>query len=501
MDIPRLYKVSALPTSPTAADDGVYFVRPNSSVGYICYIITNGVAVQQDAVTTTALTTLLGDYVKKDGSVAMTDALQIYKSIQSDFFSGNLQLKSNDVFNSISIGIGDSSIAFRTFIQAYTRQNNNPTDLLLNPAGGNVGVGVTSPQAKLHVNGNAIVADATASNHAVNLGQISGLTSNKANINGSNTTGGSWKIDYILSDVLQSAVGNSQVLYVQANGAIEYGSTYVVYHRFQCSSINGLKIGVDNVGTGEVWHQFNFDPSTKADVTYVNTQIATVSGSIPTNNNQLTNGAGYITISALVGYVTQTSLTTQLNDKVDKVAGKQLSTEDYTSAEKSKLNGIAAGAEVNVNADWNATSGDAQILNKPTIPTNNNQLSNGSGYQNASQVSATVTNQITNLGFAPKSHLYIPVTANNTVIDPSEHRRIVAVFTNPSVLVAVLPNNAFPGTVVTLQTTGTSVSVTMDYRRPGSSGSSLTMEPNRSLQMSFSEDQSAWIIEQYNILS
>lgn len=54
--------------------------------------------------------------------------------------------------------------------------------------------------------------------------------------------------------------------------------------------------------------------------------------------------------------------------KVDKVAGKGLSTEDYTTAEKSKLAGIQAGAEVNVNADWNAVSGDAQILNKPTIP-------------------------------------------------------------------------------------------------------------------------------------
>lgn len=40
---------------------------------------------------------------------------------------------------------------------------------------------------------------------------------------------------------------------------------------------------------------------------------------------------------------------------------------NYTSAEKSKLSGIAAGAEVNVNADWNAISGDAQILNKPTL--------------------------------------------------------------------------------------------------------------------------------------
>lgn len=38
-------------------------------------------------------------------------------------------------------------------------------------------------------------------------------------------------------------------------------------------------------------------------------------------------------------------------------------------ADKTKLNGIAAGAEVNVNADWNATSGDAQILNKPDVYT------------------------------------------------------------------------------------------------------------------------------------
>jgi hypothetical protein len=55
-----------------------------------------------------------------------------------------------------------------------------------------------------------------------------------------------------------------------------------------------------------------------------------------------------------------------LNLKVDKVAGKQLSTEDYTTTEKNKLAGIQSGAEVNVNADWNSTTGDAQILNKPT---------------------------------------------------------------------------------------------------------------------------------------
>lgn len=38
----------------------------------------------------------------------------------------------------------------------------------------------------------------------------------------------------------------------------------------------------------------------------------------------------------------------QLGGKVDKVEGKQLSTNDYTTAEKSKLNGIASGANKTV---------------------------------------------------------------------------------------------------------------------------------------------------------
>jgi hypothetical protein len=62
-----------------------------------------------------------------------------------------------------------------------------------------------------------------------------------------------------------------------------------------------------------------------------------------------------------------TTVTNQLSNKVDKVSGKGLSTNDYTTADRDKLAGIAAGAEVNVNADWNATGGDAQILNKPTL--------------------------------------------------------------------------------------------------------------------------------------
>ena len=47
---------------------------------------------------------------------------------------------------------------------------------------------------------------------------------------------------------------------------------------------------------------------------------------------------------------------TALDGKVDKVAGKGLSTEDYTTTEKSKLAGIQAGATAN--------SSDATLLNR-----------------------------------------------------------------------------------------------------------------------------------------
>ena len=57
-----------------------------------------------------------------------------------------------------------------------------------------------------------------------------------------------------------------------------------------------------------------------------------------------------------------------LDNKVDKVSGKGLSTNDYTTAEKEKLAGIAAGAEANVQPDWNQadSSADDYIKNKPS---------------------------------------------------------------------------------------------------------------------------------------
>ena len=71
----------------------------------------------------------------------------------------------------------------------------------------------------------------------------------------------------------------------------------------------------------------------------------------------------------LSNYYTKSQTDTLLGNKVDKESGKGLSTNDYTTAEKTKLAGIEAGAEVNVQSDWNQSDNtkDDFIKNKPTL--------------------------------------------------------------------------------------------------------------------------------------
>jgi microcystin-dependent protein len=57
-----------------------------------------------------------------------------------------------------------------------------------------------------------------------------------------------------------------------------------------------------------------------------------------------------------------------------------------SASDKTKLDGIVTGAEVNVNADWNAISGDAEILNKPTLGTMSAETAND--YYTKSQTDA-----------------------------------------------------------------------------------------------------------------
>lgn len=114
----------------------------------------------------------------------------------------------------------------------------------------------------------------------------------------------------------------------------------------------------------------------------------TVNIEVPTKTSDITNDSGFITTADIPQGAAASTTTPKMDGtaqvgvelafargdhrhpsdttKVDKVEGKGLSTEDYTTEEKTKLAGIAAGAQANVQSDWNASSGDAAILNKPT---------------------------------------------------------------------------------------------------------------------------------------
>lgn len=76
-------------------------------------------------------------------------------------------------------------------------------------------------------------------------------------------------------------------------------------------------------------------------------------------------------------------LKTLFGGKVDKVDGKGLSTNDYTTAEKNKLSGIATGAQVNVIESITVNGTAATITSKTaaiTTPTKTSDLTNDSGF-------------------------------------------------------------------------------------------------------------------------
>lgn len=101
------------------------------------------------------------------------------------------------------------------------------------------------------------------------------------------------------------------------------------------------------------------------------TDIATVS-QIPTTTSQLDNDSNFITSAALNGYATET----------------WVEQKGYlTSVAWGDITGKPTLATVAISGSYN------DLSDKPTIPTDNNQLANGAGYQTASEVSTAISSQ------------------------------------------------------------------------------------------------------------
>lgn len=111
----------------------------------------------------------------------------------------------------------------------------------------------------------------------------------------------------------------------------------------------------------------------KLDNAYTGTQVDNL---ISTAINNLINGSpgALDTLKELADAMGNdpnfaATITNSLSGKVDKVTGKQLSTEDFTTALLNKLNGIAAGAQTNQNAFSNVKIGTTIVAADNTTDT------------------------------------------------------------------------------------------------------------------------------------
>lgn len=109
------------------------------------------------------------------------------------------------------------------------------------------------------------------------------------------------------------------------------------------------------------------------------------------------------------------ALNVAIGNKVDKVDGKDLSTNDYTNEDKEKLDGIEIGAQVNIQSDWSVTdeTSMAYIKNKPKEIIIDEELSDTSinPVQNKI-VTEAITNLNTLVGTTPVSTQIDTAVAN-----------------------------------------------------------------------------------------
>jgi len=120
-----------------------------------------------------------------------------------------------------------------------------------------------------------------------------------------------------------------------------------------------------------------------------------------TSDRAISDGSGnvieetYLTRAAVDEKANIDYVNGRLDTKVDKVNGKGLSTEDFTSQYKSKLDNIEAGAQVNnivaIRQNGSTINPDSNKIINITVPTKLSELTNDGNYQTANDVSSTIT--------------------------------------------------------------------------------------------------------------
>ena len=118
-------------------------------------------------------------------------------------------------------------------------------------------------------------------------------------------------------------------------------------------------------------------------------------------------------------YYTKSQTDALLNGKVNVVEGKGLSTNDFTDALKTKLDGIESGAQVNKIETIKVNGSSQTITSKSvdiSVPTKTSQISNDSGYITKDVNNLTNYTNNTNLAntYQTKSNLVTSLSSSST---------------------------------------------------------------------------------------
>ena len=298
------------------------------------------------------------------------------------------------VTQSVDLDTIESDVATNNAKVGITAQQTS--DILTN----NAKVGITTQQAN----------DITANNAKVSM--VLGTTAGTA-------LEGDTELLQLGTTSTTALAGDTTTITAQQAADITTNNSKVGITTAQADAIvvNTAKVGItaqqsSDITTNNAKISYPSTDSTKVGFISVTqaVDLDTIESDVAINNAKTgittQQAADIVTNNAKVGITTQqaSDITTN-NAKIS-----------FDSTSSTKLGTIAEGAEVNVNADWNATTGDAFIQNKPTlatvatsgaysdlsgtpslatvatsgsytdltnqptIPTNNNQLINGAGY-------------------------------------------------------------------------------------------------------------------------
>ena len=166
--------------------------------------------------------------------------------------------------------------------------------------------------------------------------------------------------------------------YLDQNGLLYFWTKVKGFLDKKVDKVEGMGLSHNDL-TDELVQKINEAGSSSFTGAY-----ADLTGKPSINGHELASGNNTLAtlgIQAAGDYAT----TTQLNNKVDKVSGKGLSTNDYTTPEKTKLAGIEEGAEVNaisgisVNGTTQEPDEETKVVDI-TVPTKLSQLTNDGNF-------------------------------------------------------------------------------------------------------------------------